>query len=55
VLKKLSDFGRIDFIPNDFFKRLTKNLISDETLDSINALMKNDFDGMALDLMRCDL
>jgi hypothetical protein len=55
LLEKFSRLSKIDFIPKDFFERLTRGVISDETLDSISALSKRNFDDMALGLMKCNI
>jgi hypothetical protein len=55
LLNKLTKMGRMSELPATFFEKLSKGLISEKRLTSIQSLSKHDFDDLAMQLVRCSL
>lgn len=55
LLSKLNRLGKLKEIPAKFFDRLSKGLVSEKRLSSIQSLTHNQFDDLAMQLVRCSL
>jgi hypothetical protein len=55
LLSKLNKLGKLKEIPAKFFDRLSKGLVSEKRLSSIQSLTHNQFDDLAMQLVRCSL
>ncbi|MBA2403728.1 MAG: hypothetical protein H0V66_03070 [Bdellovibrionales bacterium] len=55
LMSKLSKLGRLSELPAKFFDKLSKGLISERRLSSIQSLSHNQFDDLAMQLVRCSL
>jgi hypothetical protein len=55
LMSKLSMLGRLSELPAKFFERLSKGLISEKRLTAIQSLTHNEYDDLAMQLVRCSL
>ncbi len=55
LLAKLNKLGKLSELPAKFFERLSKGLISEKRLSSIQSLTHHEFDDLAMQLVRCSL
>ena len=54
-MSKLSKLGRLSELPAKFFDKLSKGLISEKRLSSIQSLTHHEFDDLAMQLVKCSL
>jgi hypothetical protein len=55
LMSKLSKLGRLSELPAKFFDKLSKGLISEKRLSSIQSLTHHEFDDLAMQLVKCSL
>ena len=55
LLAKLSKLGKLKELPIKFFEKLSKGLVSEKRLSSIQSLTHHEFDDLAMQLVRCSL
>lgn len=55
LMSKLNKLGRLGELPATFFEKLSKGLISEKRLSSIQGLSHHEFDDLALKLVKCSL
>lgn len=55
LMSKLNKLGRLGELPAKFFENLSKGLISEKRLSSIQGLSHHEFDDLAMKLVKCSL
>lgn len=55
LLAKLNRLGKLKDIPAKFYEKISKGLISQKRLNSIQSLTHHEFDDLAMQLVRCSL
>lgn len=55
LVARLNRLGRLAELPASFFTKLSKGLISEKRLSAIEIFAKNDYDNLAMQLVRCSL
>jgi hypothetical protein len=55
LMSKLSKLGRLGEMPAKFFEKVSKGLVSEKRLRSIQSLSHHEFDDLAMQLVRCSL